>query len=138
MAFQVGDKIKCISPGENTLTEGKVYKVIKAEFENAVHVVDDLGNMVYIFVDRFVSFDDKKPLSNFKSGDKVYINQYRYEKDKIYTLDEDYADIYPKSDSIRGEWFMIKELNLGAKFVWMTLANKTPEIKEKIESTWGF
>ena len=83
----------------------------------------------------------KKPLSSFKPGDKVYIcdGTSCYEKDKVYTIKEDYNNKIPNGGYPPGEWFTLEECRYGANHTFMTLVEKAPKIKEtESKSSWGF
>lgn len=56
---KVGDRIRCIDPGNNNITENKIYEILGIELgitDVGVRLINDRGNRTFCFAYRFVLF----------------------------------------------------------------------------------
>jgi hypothetical protein len=65
--FKVGDKVKCINPGDNPLTIGNIYEVIILDYAGDPKYRDDKGNISFYASSRFELVESNE----FNVGDKV-------------------------------------------------------------------
>ena len=58
--MRIGDRIICISPGDNSLTKGKIYTITNVS--HGVRVTNDRGFMASYLMDRFISLEEHRQL----------------------------------------------------------------------------